>query len=388
MWFGVTAVILASVTRLTLMRAVQVSVAVVAAIGLGVLIFSSADGRAGPEAAGGVTYAEFSPNGRLVAGLVDGDVRIWNASTGRVLHTFRSTDAHYHDVNFSPDGKRVVAAAAIYYEYSEAGKVAIWDAATGRLLYAFIDDEHEITSATFSPDGSLVLLTGLGIGLLDADGQVDKWGGDMVSVSAEFSPDGTRAVTIDKYLQMPPEYGANDEAPYIWNVRSGKGVHVLRGDSDAVTAVFSPDGKLVVTGKRIWDARTGRMLHVLRGQGLVWKVVFSPDAKRVLTVSSEEGGWIGGDETARIWDVRTGRSLKTLRATNAALSPDGRVLAITTKDGVVRTLDARTYRTLHTLRGSGPAFSPNGKLLLTIVHGSPQIWDASNGRALRTLPSL
>jgi len=75
----------------------------------------------------------------------------------------------------------------------------------------------------------------------------------------------------------------------------------LRGHTGFVSgAVFSPDGKLVVTAggvgtARLWDVASGRSLQItLSGNGnIVNSAVFSPDGKLVLTA--------GGDKTARIW---------------------------------------------------------------------------------------
>ena len=49
-------------------------------------------------------------------------------------------------------------------------------------------------------------------------------------------------------------------------------------------AVFSPDGKFVVTGgadgtTRFWDAATGHSLEALGALSLVWRVAFSADGK-------------------------------------------------------------------------------------------------------------
>ena len=82
------------------------------------------------------------------------------------------------------------------------------------------------------------------------------------------------------------------------------------GDHEVWSAVFSPNGRLVLTGShdgraRIWDAASGRLLHTLRHTDMVNSAVFSPDGKRVVTA-----GW---DDTARLWDVASGRSLYILR---------------------------------------------------------------------------
>jgi len=79
---------------------------------------------------------------------------------------------------------------------------------------------------------------------------------------------------------------------------------VFRHDGPVNSAVFSPDGALIVTASadktaRIWDAATGKVIEVFRGHdSQVYSAAFSPDGARVVTAS--------GDKTARLWDVKTG----------------------------------------------------------------------------------
>ena len=102
----------------------------------------------------------------------------------------------------------------------------------------------------------------------------------------------------------------------IWDVESGKKLQELSGHTDIInSAVFSPDGRRIVTGSvdntaRIWDVDTGKELQTLEGHtrrvetedsGIgaensgIGAAVFSPDGKKVVTG--------GEDGTARIWTL-------------------------------------------------------------------------------------
>ena len=77
-----------------------------------------------------------------------------------------------------------------------------------------------------------------------------------------------------------------------------------------ISAVFSPDGSRIVTVSEdttagIWDASTAKEIAVLRGhEGAVFSAAFSPDGSRIVTTSD--------DETARIWDAATGKEIEVL----------------------------------------------------------------------------
>jgi WD40 repeat protein len=171
-------------------------------------------------------------------------------------------------------------------------------------------------------------------------------------------------------------------------------LHTLRGHTDFVDAVFSPDSKLVVTGSydgtaRIWEASSGGLLHTLRHGDLVWSALFSPDGRLVVTASR--------DRTARIWEASTGQLLQTLSHTDdvdsAVFSPDGRLLVTTapadlTARWTVPIWEVASGRLAHTLVGhdaplSSAVFSPDGEQVLT---GSTdaRIWETASGRLLHT----
>lgn len=77
---------------------------------------------------------------------------------------------------------------------------------------------------------------------------------------------------------------------------------------DIICAKAIHRGRFLMTGTmegiaRVWDVRTRRQIHILRGHTKsVERVIFARDARTVLTSSS--------DHTVRMWDFRTGECLQ------------------------------------------------------------------------------
>ncbi len=75
-------------------------------------------------------------------------MKLWDAATGTLLHTFEGGNPAVTSVAFSPDGKRLLGSA---FE-----EVKLWDTATGGLLRTF-EETAAVPSAAFSPDGKQLL---------------------------------------------------------------------------------------------------------------------------------------------------------------------------------------------------------------------------------------
>ncbi|HEY8209545.1 MAG TPA: WD40 repeat domain-containing protein [Myxococcaceae bacterium] len=203
-------------------------------------------------------------------------------------------------------------------------------------------------------------------------------------MSAVFSPDGKRIVTASR-----------DDTACIWDAGSGKRLAVLSGHTGWVwSAAFSPDGQRVLTASldntaRLWDAASGRQLAVLSGHPLsLLNAAFSPDGLRAVTASV--------DQTARVWDLASGRPIAELRGhthwvQGAVFSPDGLRVLTASHDKTARVWDAASGRPLVTLSGHGnwvqsAAFSPDGQRVLTASSdNTARLWDAVSGKQFAVL---
>ncbi|KPM53520.1 hypothetical protein CcI49_29630 [Frankia sp. CcI49] len=115
---------------------------------------------------------------------------------------------------------------------------------------------------------------------------------------------------------------------------------------------------------------------------------FSPDGQ-LLATTSKDG--------ARLWDAGTGRAAGQLNGRRisglhgCAFSPDGRLLATTSYDKTARIWELATEKQTLTLNGhKGPvygcAFSPDGRLLATVsTDRTVRLWGVSTGTCIATL---
>jgi len=103
-----------------------------------------------------VCAVAWSPDGKfIVSGDVSGVLQVWNASTGAHIMTYKG---HIHGANITsvhwlPDGQRIVSS-------SRDGTVQIWNATTGKKLFTYKDPTGDILAMAVSPDGSYVVTGG------------------------------------------------------------------------------------------------------------------------------------------------------------------------------------------------------------------------------------
>jgi WD40 repeat protein len=194
----------------------------------------------------------FSPDGRyLVTGHGNGDVKVWDARTGREVNKLGTHDQDVRGAVFSNDGKHLASA-------STDGVVKLWDATR-------LEQKQDARRFTDSA---------------------------CVPASMAFSPDG-------KWLAA----GGEDHTIKVWDVQTRYVLQTIRGHKrDVCTVAFSPNGRWMASGSadstvKVWDTRNafGLVRDFRDHTGLVCSVVFGPDHRRLYSGSD--------DHTVKVWDL-------------------------------------------------------------------------------------
>jgi WD40 repeat protein/serine/threonine protein kinase len=278
----------------------------------------------------------YSPDGRWIASgsgswfveANDGEVKLWDARTGKELRTLARQIGTVFTVDFSPDSRLLASAG-------RAGKIVLWNPETHERIRELRGNRSAILHVAFSPDGRKIVSAGADVRIWDVESgnclhtlkkhQSTIW-------SAAWSPDGRRVVSTDW----------KGEA-HLWDAEKGEHMRLLVDAVDLRVSAFSPDGALLTVGS--WDGSllTWRLKqldappHIRNpNMGQLYGLAYSPDARRLAC---------GARDGTKIIDVASGAELLSVAGHNGvavslAYSPDGARIATGGMDGTVKVWDA------------------------------------------------
>ncbi|KAK6516326.1 hypothetical protein TWF506_006235 [Arthrobotrys conoides] len=271
----------------------------------------------------------FSPDSKsLACGLEDTVVRLWNIDDGIPERTLGGHQSAASVIVFSPDSKIVATASGLtrptYLKTTVS--IRLWDVATGNLLQTLVGYNCRANTMAFSPDGDIFLLAA-------GDGIVRRWNVAMGEAMPEIKNQNRRQIYD----------------PYSYPVM-------------------------------VWDRDTFVDIRILEAYGKpVYPMLFSPNGKTITVAFNTEDRFRSCNQQtcARIysWDLETGAMLRSLVTTvsyitNTALSPDGRMVALTSNCGItlfdVETGSMRQINQTEWSTCQQISYSPCGKTIASV----------------------
>ena len=316
---------------------------------------------------GGLSGSEIdlSPDGRWVASAGTNEVVVWDAATGAPRHTLASHGDLIRAVRFDATAHRLATA-------SRDGTVKIWDVSTGKLLHS-LDQGGPVESIDLHGDD--LIAVGLSAKLWNTrTGQLraSLVGHKGIVARGAFDPSGERLAT-----------GGFDGTVRLWRASDGRLEAVLEAHEGRVRQLrFSPDGRLLASAGfddervRLWDVATRRRLVEIKHRAAVRSIGFDRTGSRLVTGSM--------DRTAKVIAI-DGTELFTIEAGSpvmfTAFSPDATQIVTACEDGSIRTWRADTAQPIWSFLGHDDAvwngaFDAAGtRLAAASRDGIPRVWD-------------
>jgi WD40 repeat protein len=340
-----------------------------------------------------VLALRFAPDGTVLAsGSADHTIRLWDVATGKELLPETGHGGALRGLALSPDGKLL---ASTGFDKT----IRIWDAASGKELRKLTGHESLIRTLAFTPDGRELVSGSL-------DQTIRFWGPttgqEFRPPLAAASPVHTLSIAPDgKTLVWAKDGVVGMDLIHYWDMASGKELRSTTLTSSPQSQplselAYTPRGQIlsvVITATTaegmlvsLREVETGKPLGQFAGQRrqgyfLNARLAVSPNG-RLAAVSG------GGVRTLRLVELLTGKEWAEFgnhpEEVNAlTFAPDGRALATSCWDGIIRLWDVFSGNQLAALAGEqghvyGLAFSRDGK---TLISGGDDttilLWDIS-----------
>lgn len=297
---------------------------------------------------GPVTSVAVNGSGTMVASGGFGQIRLWNAHSGRLRETLAADSGGVSAAagEAARDSGGAVAALAFRPRHDEilasgglSGSLRLWNLDTGRVSSQLLPGD--IRGVAFSPDGLTLAVSGtFGVALFDAvtaqplgpPGRVGKFSNPQYAVA--FSRDGRMLAT------------GGDGRITVWARSPLRSIGSIPAGAGIVHSVaFAPSGRLVSGDGdgtvRLWNVLTRQQVGT----------PLSGHIGAVESIAVARSGMIasaGADATIRLWSIPAARSRASANAGNTrtlavhqglvnsiALSADGRTIVSADFHGVI-----------------------------------------------------
>ncbi len=322
-----------------------------------------------------VTCVAVSADGaKVLTGGSDKTVRLWNAATGAKERDFTGPAGKVLAVAFSPDGKYIAAA-------SEDKAVTVWTTADGKQVKKYALPAAGAAVA-FSPANKTFAVGG-------ADNIIRVF--DVTKDKEEKALTGhTGTVTGLAYLGKGEQLlsGSADATVQLWNVAQAKSEKQFKLNAPVLSLSVSKNGgtfaaameKMVLV--RALDAKgdgDGFAANKVRSASL------SPDGAKLAVATADNRVTVYNAAAGRAYGVST--EFFTHDGVQAvAFHPDGKRLVSGGGDKAARVwTQALLWQTQRTGKPEVAIYSPKGDLIIAAGDKAIKIYQAADGKELRTI---
>jgi len=376
---------------------------------------------------GWVRTVTFSPDGTTAAtggfsgtGAIavtnPGELILWDLETGQEITRLEGHPTGLTDIEFSPDGTKLLASSGFFNALANQASLYYWDLENTEIIHQF-ELDNDAYDVAFSPDGNMAVSTSVFevvIWDLNTGGKITTYGGYIgMPRSVDLTPAGDQLATIDSNGMVD-----------VWSFPSGEKhfqgqiqLHENGSWSDSQLAMtriaLDPGGRFALTVADdnsfvIWDLWNASEIRRLVGHDpgnatMIGGLAITPDGKYALSGSGSGCmcGIPGKDNSVRFWDVATGEQIHVLEGhqdlvTMTHMTPDGKLGISGSLDGTVRVWDLekgvaiRVIENAHTGGVFTAVISSDGKKALTgsITGGTfpdsdgIKLWDLETGEML------
>lgn len=358
-----------------------------------------------------VKAVAFTPDGKhLLSGSRDKTIKLWDLSTGHEIRSYLGHKSTINDLAVTSDGKFFVSGSADY-------TAKLWNIFTGELVRSFQGHSNYLTSIAISQDENYLLTGGY-------DREAILWdiktGEEIRRYKAD--PDKGLGYGVDVSFSTDSKYvllGSDNRAVRIYSIEGGDQLMNLKPEKGSCggcgTFVYPiPDRVISASNNgdlKVWNIQDGSTEKTLYTNPDEFSGLDFDDKDRIVVSTSDSLKLFSLSKGDLVWERKID-SKKDI--TDVCISPDGKTIAVSSDDHIVRLVSTVNGNTVQLLDGflnhidkggldydanywdryikkytdlkNDVAVSPDGKHLAKAKLGSlVRLWDYKSGKIVKDL---
>lgn len=333
-----------------------------------------------------VSAVAFSPDGKTLA-TADSDhvVWLWDPFNGKVLKQFRGHQGEITCLLFQPDGQCL-------YSGGQDTRLLVWDLSSGRTSAEHVEALGETAHLALSSDAiRLAYVNGshaIRCWSLNDNGQ-GRTSLDANATAVAFDPKQNRVAVGDDHGMIR-----------LLDPATLQQLQSFEAHKTSITTLrFSPDGKFLASGGAtdgyvyVWSTSNWEPVLLIpeaTNNGTVEAVAWLPDSRRLIVGGVDWLSTSNSDGSVCLWDVKDRKKLAHVAGgtTRLAIDPAGKQLAVASLADTICLYAIDKWSVFKELPGrdglvSGLVYDPQGRRLASSTEdGLIRIWDAAQGKEL------